>query len=353
MTIFSKHWKIFRRFFQGLENPGPRRTDHSQSGSALIVALWVLIILSLLIGAFAFDMHIEAGITSYYRKRLKAQYLAYAGVEYAKVILSQSSSTLADLEEDEQEMNDFRKALEIGSSVDVSQELGDGTIEVNIKPETSRWDINKISDEKWRELLEVSGVPTEKVDELIDCFRDYTDENDEHHGLGAESDDPFYEQRGYKCKNGSLDSVDELLRIKGFTPAIVYGGPAEEKDGEALQGIADVLTVWGNADKVDAMSASEKALSGDPDLTLDEIDRLIKARVQEDGELPKSLDELLADAGLPANSGFEQVLSWGKPTYVEVTSKGKVQGLCSTVQCTLSLEGKQPTPVAWREGDLP
>ena len=44
-----------------------------------VVALWVLIILSLLIGAFAFDMHIEAGITSFYRKRLRSQYLATRG----------------------------------------------------------------------------------------------------------------------------------------------------------------------------------------------------------------------------------------------------------------------------------
>lgn len=329
------------------------RAGNPKSGSALIVALWVLIILSLLVGAFAFDMHVEAGITSYYRKRLKAQYLAYAGVEYTKVILSDSSSKDKDeiLPEGEEEMNNFRKALEVGGEVIVSRELGAGSIEIKIKPETSKWDVNKISDDVWKEILEFSGVPTEKVDELIDCFKDYTDPGDEHQLNGAESDDPFYEQRGYECKNGPVDSVEELLRIKGFTPAILFGGPSEEEEGDDLKGIADVLTVWGNGDKIDAMSSTEKALNGILELNEDEIRRLIESRVKEDGDLPESLQEMLADAGVPGD--FEKVLNWGKPAYVEVTSAGEVQGVRSTVLCTLRVEGKNTTPVAWREGDLP
>ena len=333
-----------RRFFHTLFR-------NSKSGSALIVALWTLIILSLLVSAFAFDMRIEAGITSYYRKRLKAQYLARAGVEYVKVILSKNSVKDETLAEDEAELNNFRKTLEVGGEVNVSRTLGTGSMEIHMKPETSKWDINKIDDVKWKEILEFSGVSTEKADELIDCFRDYTDENDLHRVNGAESDDPFYEQRGYQCKNGPVDSVEELLRIKGFTPAIVYGGPAEEEDEEALKGIADVLTVWGNGDKIDAMSATEKALNGILLLNEDEIKSLIESRTNADGELPKSLEDLLAKAGVPAD--FNSVLNWGKPAYIEVTSVGNVQGVRSTVLCTLAIEGEKASPVAWREGDLP
>ena len=363
MTAFSNAWKKWSRVFQPLEKSGFRipqsairpsaslRAGNPKSGSALIVALWVLIILSLLIGAFAFDMHVEAGITSYYRKRLKAQYLAYAGVEYAKVILSQDSSKDEALAEDKQEMNNFRKALEVGGEVTVSRELGAGSIEITLKPETAKWDVNKIGDDVWKELLEFSGVPSLKVDELIDCFHDYTDPGDEHRVNGAESDDPFYEQHGYKCKNAPVDSVEELLRIKGFTPAIVFGGPAEEEGGDDLKGIADVLTVWGNGDKIDAMSTSEKALNGILELNEDEIKSLIESRARADGKLPDSLQDLLAKAGVPDD--FSKVLNWGKPTYVEVTSVGNVKGVRSTVLCTLEVEGQKANPVAWREGDLP
>lgn len=375
MSSFSKGWKKGRWFFQGLEDHFQLPIGDSKSGlpcdlsaiaqrataeerrakqgSALIVALWVLIILSLLIGAFAFDMHVEAGITSYYRKRMKAQYLAYAGVEYAKVVLSKDSSKEKDkiMKDEEKAMNDVREALEVGGEVSLTRDLGAGRIEVRMKPETSKWDVNKIGDDVWKEILEFSGVPTDKVDELIDCFKDYTDPGDEHHVNGAESDDPYYEQRGYECKNGPVDSVEELLRIKGFTPSIVFGGPAENEDDEPLKGIADVLTVWGNGDRIDAMSSSDKALNGILELNEDEIRRLIESRAGADGELPESLQELLADAGIPED--FSKVLGWGKPAYVEVTSVGEVQGVRSTVLCTLYLENGKSSPVAWREGDLP
>jgi general secretion pathway protein K len=368
VSVFSKHlsafsnphacFRVVEAFSRTLQQTRSGERVHipkseirnSQSGSALIVALWVLIILSLLIGAFAFDMNVEAGITSYYRKRLKAQYLAYAGVEYAKVILSQESTKEEIVPEGEEEMNNFRKALEAGGPVSVIRELGAGSIEIKIKPETSKRDVNKMDDKHWEFLLDRTGVPAEEIDKLIDCFRDYTDPGDEHHVNGAESDDPFYEQRGYKCKNAPVDSVEELLRIKGFTPAIVFGGRSEEEGGEDLKGIADALTVWGTGDKVDALSASEKALSADPDLTADEIDDIVKAQVIEDNKLPESLQDFLAKAGIPGD--FDKVLSWGKPAYVEVTSVGVVSGVRSTVLCTLEIQGEKASPVAWREGDL-
>jgi general secretion pathway protein K len=354
VSFFSKPWKISRRFFQSLEETRSRnpesRIQNPRSGSALIVALWVLIILSLLVGAFAFDMHVEAGITSYYRKRLKAQYLAYAGVEYAKVILSKDSSKEELLPEGEEAMNNFRKALEVGGEVNVSRELGGGEIKIDLKPESAGWGVKEMSDDEWKVLLEVTGVPLAKIDELIDCYRDYTDPGDEHRLNGAESDDPYYEQRGYACKNGPIDSVDELLRIKGFTPAIVYGGPAEEEGEEDLDGIADVLTIYGS-DKIKAMSAPEKALAVIEDLNSDEIRRLIQARVGADGKLPESLQELLGNAGIPQD--FDKKLDWGRPEYVEVTSVGEVHGVQSTVVCTLHVDGAKSLPVAWREGDIP
>ena len=96
-------------------------------------------------------------------------------------------------------------------------------------PEQGRRNVNTLTDEDWEEILDQAGVPQEMWAELIDCFHDWTDEDDEHHLNGAESDDSFYEERGYKCKNAPLDTVDELLLIKGFTPAIVYGGPPEDR----------------------------------------------------------------------------------------------------------------------------
>jgi hypothetical protein len=62
-----------------LEPPTPSSGGDGRRGAALVVALWTVLILSLLIGGLAYEMHIEAGITSYARKRLKAQVAARGG----------------------------------------------------------------------------------------------------------------------------------------------------------------------------------------------------------------------------------------------------------------------------------
>lgn len=62
--------------------------------------------------------------------------------------------------------------------------------------------------------------------ELLNPLLDYTDVDSETRSEGAEQD--YYDSlpRSYTIKNGSLESLEELLMVKGFSPAIVYGEDA-------------------------------------------------------------------------------------------------------------------------------
>src|SRR5450759_693585 len=62
----------------------------SVRGSGLIIVLWVLALLSILVSSFAFDMHTEARVLSYYRKQMKAEHLARSGHEVALMLLNRS-----------------------------------------------------------------------------------------------------------------------------------------------------------------------------------------------------------------------------------------------------------------------
>ena len=175
---FSTPWK---KVFHSVENIG--EPPRNRGGAALIVALWTVLILSLLIGGLAYEMHIEAGITSYARKRLKAQVAARGGVEYAKFLLAKSFETSA-FEESDEEKENFRvlaKNLERGIGISgATVEMGASTARVDILPEAGRRNVNTLADEDWEELLDQAGVPEEKWAELIDCFMDWTDAGDEH-----------------------------------------------------------------------------------------------------------------------------------------------------------------------------
>ena len=77
-----------------------------RDGSALIIVLWVVGLLSMLIGSFAFDAHVESRITSYYRKRTKADYLARSGIEIAEMLMRGSAEITKDAKKDDDENAD-------------------------------------------------------------------------------------------------------------------------------------------------------------------------------------------------------------------------------------------------------
>ena len=92
-----------------------------QGGSALIVVLWTVGLLSMLVSSFAFDAHIESRITSYYRKRTKASYLARSGIDMAEMLMAGSSEMTKDQEQtDEFEGDDWfgdKKKLASGGMI--------------------------------------------------------------------------------------------------------------------------------------------------------------------------------------------------------------------------------------------
>jgi len=319
-----------------------------------------LLILSLLIGSFAYDMHIEAGITSYYRKRMKAQYLARAGMEWAKLILYKSYE-VSEQDADEAEEGDTLVvgAYNLSRGVGVSGrvfELGDGKFTVDILPEQGRYNVNTIDDDQWVELLDYSGVPQEKWDELLDCFHDWVDDNDLHLLNGAESDDAFYRERGYKVKNGPLDTINELLLIKGFTDSVVYGGPSEDDPEEVYSGIAGNLTTWGDG-KVNINTAPFDVIMTLPGIPDDQIaEAILEQRKGEDGELGtkddgfESVQEVLDIPGVGQEIGDR--ITTTERRYVRVVSMGEVQGIKSGIWCVLVGDQGNVVPVFWREESM-
>ena len=100
--------------------------------------------------------------------------------------------------------------------------------------------VNLLSDEAWEELLDSGNVPEEYWPELIDCVGDWIDADNNHRLNGAESDDPFYISSGYSVSNAPLAKETDLLLVKGFDHAILYGGT--NQFGVMLTGIVYRLT---------------------------------------------------------------------------------------------------------------
>ncbi len=337
------------------------RHSEMRRGSALVVALWIILLLSLLIASFAFDMHVEADITSYYRKRYKAQFIAQSGLELSKVILSKLQTV--DEEEvglDEKDDQLITAAVNLSRGVAVrnmTRTIGEGTLTLEIAPEEGRRNVNMLTDEDWEEILDQANIPLERWPELIDCFLDWTDgaSPDTRRLHGADSTDPFYVNRGYKIKGAPLDTVDELLLIKGFDEEVVFGSPPGTPPEEAMRGIAYWLTAWSHG-RVNINTASREVLLTLPGIEEWAVDAIIEQRVGLDGEAGTrddgfdSVQEAIALTGM--NPQLANRLTVSDVHYLRITSIGEVGGVRSAAWSVMRVEADQLVPVYWREEQL-
>lgn len=328
--------------------PGDTIQIHkNKEGAALLVVIGIISILILIVGSFAFESKLEAMLVSHKNKRFHAENLARSGVEYAKAILDQHKQAkeleIEDMAEEDQGFMMAALYVQRGLPATSEIELGNGFFSVTIESAEGKLNINNLNRDDWLDTFSMANVPSTEWDSMIDCLEDWKDANDVHGLNGAESDDPYYEELGYPVKNGPLDSVEELLLIKNWGPDILYGKP-EDEESDAIFGIAELLTVWGdgllnlNTASIDAMRAAG--------LTEEQIEEIIEARAGPDG-IPGT-----ADDGLNNLSGLDQANFKLQSNYVKVTSIGESFGSKYQIESIFLLKNKDSVVVYWNEGPV-
>jgi general secretion pathway protein K len=355
----SKDWKLSGDHFPTI---GKTSSRHGEEGAALIVAVWVILILTLLISSMAFDMQVEANVASFHRKRTKAQYLARAGMEWTTAVLTRKVTEDKDAEltlEPDQDEQLVVASINLSRGVGISgveKQMDTGKFIVDILPEESRRNVNLLSDEDWEEILDQAGIENTMWPELIDSFMDWIDDNDTHRLNGAESDDAFYKDKGYEVKNAPLDTVDELLMIKGFDQAMLYGGPARDNEEVVYQGMAGWLTTWGDG-KVNINTASREVLLTLPNIEEDVIDRILDLRTgldanpntKDDGF--RDIEEAIQKTGLDPTLSDRITVTERK--FLRVVSIGEVDGVRNGIWAVLQAGEGGVVPVYWREEAMP
>lgn len=328
----------------------------ARSGSALIVALWTIILLSLIIGSFAFEMHLEAKLASHYRKRMRAGYLARAGMERARMLLVQSADP--KIKDEAYEHKDATwylpsKNLARGSAVyGFVDTLETGTATVDIVPEVALRNVNRLTPEDWKKVLEAGGIPEDQWNVMIDSFLDWTDADSLLRPYGAEQEYYSALTPPYKPRNGPLFTVDELLLIKGFTPETLDGSPPKEGEESRIAGFRDLLTVFGDG-TVNVNVASRRVL-----MTLPGVDETVVEDILRERELPKeegipNETKLFTDPNdffgrFPAlRSTLQNLITTAAGTF-RITSSGRSQGVTRQISCVARVDtSKGDLAVLW------
>ncbi len=223
-----------------------------EGGFAMIAVLLVLTLIALLGAEFAYSMRLEARAARNYKDTLAASHLAEAAMENAvREIVGQGTITG---EADDGLLTFYTPArVALKRLPREAVPLGDGHYSYRITDESGRLNVNTLPPAQLDRLLQLLDVEKQERDVIVDSIQDWIDDNDAHRANGAESEDYYLKLPvPYRARDANLESITELLQIKGITPALFHG-TAERP------GLVDLLTVVGTG-QVNANTASKPVL---------------------------------------------------------------------------------------------
>ena len=208
-----------------------------ERGFALLAVLLVLAIIGVLGAEFAYVTRLEASAVRAYKDGIAANHLAEAAIAQAIRELAQEwTVVLADEHGELTFVNRERIALPHLPRRDVP--LGPGHFSYRLRDEEALLNLNTAQPGRIEVLLDALGVQRAQRDQIVDSIQDWRDPNEEHRAHGAESDDYYLKLPvPYRARNANIESVMELLQIRGVTPALFHG--PEGKGG----GLSEAVTV--------------------------------------------------------------------------------------------------------------
>lgn len=227
----------------------------SESGSVLIVTIWVVLVLAGLTLVFSRAMRVEAIATANNISTLETEAIARGAMAFVKARLNSDDDLDIRLEGDEP-----YKAIPAGKGYFwlLRPDLEDDeAYYYGIRDEAAKVNLNTAS---YDMLMELPNMTSELAASIID-WRD-TDSDVNEYG-GAEDEYYLLRHEPYRCKNDDLETVEEMLLIKGASLEILFGEdinrngvldanendgdespPDDNRNGRLDRGIYDYVTVY-------------------------------------------------------------------------------------------------------------
>ena len=246
-----------------------RQALHDQRGFALLLVLLVLALVAVVSAEFAYSMRLEAAAVRAYKSSIIGNHLAETALEQAireivadtPYVVEDDDGLLTFYTADRRPLPRLRRE---------KAEFGGGRYSYRITDEEARLNVNNSPPDRIDRLLRTLGLDKEVRDTIGDSIQDWRDPNEAHRLNGAESDDYYLKLPvPYRAHNANLESVAELLQIKGVTPAI-YNGTKDRP------GLAGLVTVRGSG-SVNMNTAGPGALAA-LGLSTAEITEIVQSR---------------------------------------------------------------------------
>lgn len=186
----------------------------NEKGIALLTTVVVTAVLIILAVEFVYKVYLSTARSALFVDSERAAVLAEDGVTIGKAGIEKILKT--------------RPNVTMGEKgVSFSQTLGEGaSVEIRVVDERSKASLKVVYPATGLTNDKVEGIYSRLLESLdidtrlTDALSDWMDADDTPRSFGAESPDYQQLQKPYKAKNNDVESVDELLMIKGYTPKV-------------------------------------------------------------------------------------------------------------------------------------
>jgi len=192
------------------------RPFRNERGIALLLTLVILVLLTAVIVEFDYGTKVNLITAGNFRDEVRAIYLAKSGVAGARAVLI----------DDAKHHGPNDDLTELWAQPISAFPVGDGTVSIEITDESSKIDINRLGNKNplvrddtkamLIRLLNVLELDRNMIDPIVQATQNWVDPNSEC------PEEFYYEQQNppYHCKKGSMDTISELLLVRGITPEI-------------------------------------------------------------------------------------------------------------------------------------
>ena len=241
--------------------------------AALVIVLVLVLAMAVVAGGFAYAMKVEARLAMNTRSGPELEWLGRSGMELAKWILQQQRAIPGEGMYDG--LNQFwAGGAGNRDSVDNPYQgldldhvpIGNGEISVRIVDMERRININTAPEPLLELAFQILGAGAGESSLITSAIMDWRDRDDLEHAKGG-AEQGYYASLAspYAPKNGPIDDISELLKIRGITPALYWGDKVtgramaadkERRVGDLIGSVAEDTTGAGIIDVFTAVSSS-------------------------------------------------------------------------------------------------
>jgi general secretion pathway protein K len=217
----------------------------------LLAVLWLSLALSAIAFSLASTVQGETERTATAVDGLRSYYLATGAIERAILYIQWGKSFPPSFENPNPFYSPQTPLLRMSFPT--------GDVEVEVIPETARYNINKISPEDLLRLMAALNVREDQAHQVVEAILDWRTPG------GDSALDQYYLSLApsFRARHASFEEIEELLVVRGMTTDLYYGTYERDAGGRLYRrgGLNECVSIFGVTDRFEINTAHPAVLA--------------------------------------------------------------------------------------------